>query len=320
MADQQQLLNQLGHIMVSSLAHRLESLNYVATEEVHAGMGYDHFEFNIDRIVAEIATMPDYVRRTFEMELYSKMIEKNTHVQDLCRAHGLNVTTMPRWNALSTGPEHAGLGTLRDLLRKKSVRSTQALDKELAKAKGQQSWSTHAHHWMDAYKARHGGAPKPADLINKLLQALPPKHHTAVMATCASTMMDPDTSLNDYIEFFKQFDELQGSPSEMTQQTANPNAMQVDQLAVMQVVVAYEAKMQLALEEATARGDFARVAAVKAEMACFHCNQIGHFKSECPKKREEEEKARRDAQKEKDKALAKQAARFQKKGKGSGSH
>ena len=299
--------------MVDNLSRRIQSLTYMVTEEVHSGMGYNHFEFAIDRIVAEIATLPEGVRATFEMDLYSRMVEQNQYVQELNRAHDLNVLTMPRWNALSPVAEHANLGTLRNLVRAKSVRSTQALDRELAKTKGQQSWSKFASHWIEAYTTRHGGAPKPSDLVHKLMQALPAKHHQAALATCANTMRDPAAPLNDFIEFFKKFDELLGSPNDTL--PANPNAMQVDQLGVMQLAVAHETQQRAAVAEATARGDFALVAAIRAALTCFYCHLPGHFACECPKKKDEDEKAQRDAQREKDKALAKQAAKFQRKGK-----
>ena len=212
------------------------------------------------------------------------------------------------------------LGNLHDLVRTRSVRSTQALDRELAKGKGTQTWNQFAYQWIEAYTARHGGPPRPADLVTKLVQALPSKHHAAVMATCAGTMQNPAAGLNDYIEFFKTFDELHGAPSDPGPSASNPNAMQIDQVTVMQVAVTYEAQQWAAVETAAAKGDHALVAAIKSAMTCFTCHQPGHFARMCPMKKEEEEKIKREAQKEKDKALTKQAAKFQKKGKGSGSH
>ena len=319
MADQQLLLNHVAGAMVDNLTSRIRDLTYTVTDEVHSGMGYSLFEFAIDRAVADIATLPAAVRPTFEVDLYTRMVTHNPHVQALCKTHGLTPVTMPRWNGPSPLAAHAALGNLRDLVRAKSVRSTQTLDKELAKTKGTQSWSKFAHQWIEAYTARHGGAPKPADLVAKLVQALPSKHHTAVMATCAGTMMNPDIGLGFYIEFFKTFDELQGSPSEAVPTSVNPNAMQIDHVATFQMAVAAADQQWAALQEAAARGDHVMVAQIRAGLTCFYCHQLGHVVAECPKKTEEEEKAKREAQKDKAKALAKQAARFQKKGKGSGS-
>lgn len=319
MAYQQQLTEYEIKGLTDSMVSRINSLTYNATDEVHTGTGYELYEFSIDRLVADIGRLPANVRTTYEIDFYTRMLTQNPHVQELCKANGLNPASMPRWNELSPHPQHAGLGNLKDYVRQRSVRSTQTLDKELNKPKGTQTWSQFANHWIDAYKERHGGPPRAQDLVTKLLSAVATKHHSAMTAACTTMLSNPASSFNSYILYFRTFDEMLGSPSDTPPQPANPNAMQIDQVQtpVMQVI-AFEAQQWAARGEAAARGDHAMVAAINAGMTCFTCHQPGHFARECPKKKEEEDKARRGAQKEKEKALAKLAAKFQK-GKGQGS-
>lgn len=103
------------------LRDRINELQVVVTDAVHAGIGYDIFEFCIDRVVADIATLPVGIQELFILQLHWKLLCENEDVRDLCRYHHLTPDTMPRWNQPSPIAAHAALPTLRTLIRTNSA-------------------------------------------------------------------------------------------------------------------------------------------------------------------------------------------------------